>query len=385
MTGEKAFRFEQYRLGADPELFLINSSDATIVPADKYLPRKPTSYERSRDVFFDGMRAEINPAATRCREDLVGNIRRCLKKLYGDFLVGKSVDVSMKPGSFVCEKTIESAHRDAKMFGCDPDRDAYRECLNSVTVDAKKHTFRYNGGHIHIGKLQLYSGYRWGVDKKKTNLFNMPLFKKRLTTVKLLDIILGNTSVMLDRFALSKQRRELYGRAGSYREPEHGLEYRVLSNFWLIHPALSSLVFGLARLAPLIVANGREKKFFDAVDEKNVVKAINENDFELAKENFLAIKPLMLDIAKDQQYRYPITHNTMPKFEFIINNGIKNIFGFDIRKNWKINGEYHPHLMGFSQVCGWSIGRRKSFRDFMSTYKHGENNIGDEPEILDKL
>ena len=45
------------------------------------------------------------------------------------------------------------------------------------------------------------------------------------------------------------KRRELYGKAGAYRVKPYGVEYRVLSNFWLKSPALMQWVYDNTILA----------------------------------------------------------------------------------------------------------------------------------------
>jgi len=48
--------------------------------------------------------------------------------------------------------------------------------------------------------------------------------------IKALDAYLGLPSVLFEKDGM---RRTLYGKAGAYRPTPYGVEYRVLSNFWL--------------------------------------------------------------------------------------------------------------------------------------------------------
>ena len=75
------------------------------------------------------------------------------------------------------------------------------------------------------------------------------LHEDPLLAVKILDIVVGNTCVIMDRAPSQVERRKVYGRAGEYRLPAHGIEYRTLSNFWLRSYQLTHLVFSLARFA----------------------------------------------------------------------------------------------------------------------------------------
>lgn len=66
-------------------------------------------------------------------------------------------------------------------------------------------------GHIHIG-------------------YNDPNIDTNMRIIQVLDLFLGVPSVILDKDTL---RRELYGKAGEFRHKYYGVEYRVLSNFWI--------------------------------------------------------------------------------------------------------------------------------------------------------
>jgi len=68
-------------------------------------------------------------------------------------------------------------------------------------------------------------------------------------TVKAMDAIVGVSMVALLRGLEDERRRHFYGRAGEYREPPHGLEYRVPSSTVLCHPVVTYLCFDLARRA----------------------------------------------------------------------------------------------------------------------------------------
>jgi len=60
------------------------------------------------------------------------------------------------------------------------------------------------------------------------------------TLVKQLDCYLGLPSVVWDRDA---KRRQMYGAAGAFRPKPYGVEYRVLSNAWLLNEKRMRFVF----------------------------------------------------------------------------------------------------------------------------------------------
>ena len=168
-------------------------------------------------------------------------------------------------------------------FGCMPSKAVYDKGANLAEVDPLEYRYRSAGGHIHIG-----DGY------KPIPGFAELIKKNPNDFVKILDIIVGNTCVLFDRSPENKRRRKLYGRAGEYRLPKHGIEYRTPSNFWLQNYILMSMVFGLTRLAVDIARDDfTRNSFINAVDLGLIQKAINENDFKLALANYKTIIPLL--------------------------------------------------------------------------------------------
>jgi hypothetical protein len=180
--------------------------------------------------------------------------------------------------------------------------------------------------------------------------------------VKMLDIICGNTCVLIDRDEGNKIRRKLYGRAGEYRLPKHGLEYRTLSNFWLEAYPLMSFAFGMARLAVQLMSHEPEKvdayfkAFTEAVDMADIEKAINENDFDLAYSNFKKIEPLLLQVCAVQDH-CPINRGNMAQFHYFVNRvktlGIKHYFPQDPITHWTAQA---PTLLPSTRI---------GFHDFM--------------------
>jgi len=101
-----------------------------------------------------------------------------------------------------------------------------------------------------------------------------------------MDIVAGNTCVLVDRDESNAKRRVIYGRAGEYRIKKYGIEYRVLSNFWLKGYVLWSMATALLRNAVGIYRAGLADELISKFDIKKVRDAINNNDKHLALENF---------------------------------------------------------------------------------------------------
>jgi hypothetical protein len=98
----------------------------------------------------------------------------------------------------------------------------------------------------------------------------------------MLDATIGVMSVLLFRNPEEKQRREFYGRAGEYRLPPHGLEYRVLSNAWLCDNNTATMVCKIALTLVKIALLPENSAFNWIANEEEVREAINNNDTELA-------------------------------------------------------------------------------------------------------
>jgi hypothetical protein len=156
-------------------------------------------------------------------------------------------------------------------FGCTPSKSVYGEKFPDV--DATTIPFRSAGGHLH---------------------FSMP-HTHVTAAVKELDRILGVICVSLFQYYDDPRRRLLYGRAGEYRLPKYGMEYRTLSNAWLIHPATAHFVYEIGRRCIGLSYKGGWGYW--KTDEDEVRKCINECDVSLShkilNENKDALKLLV--------------------------------------------------------------------------------------------
>lgn len=312
MVKANKIRIHSINLGTDPEFFFRNKDG--IVESTKALAMMPDrTYESwqgrgvisfNKDCFNmivpDGVQVEIHPHASHCRELLAGSIHSLLCKL--NYAINNYYNEEKEPLDLaldfsqvikLTQKQLDDMSPEAKRFGCSPSLNVDRDLNGVISVDPAKYLYRSAGGHIHLGNEQL-------IKMHNTKYIDM--------AVATLDLVLGNLCVILDRDPMQVERRKVYGRAGEYRKPPHGLEYRVLSNFWMKNYVLFSLVFGTARFAADIAItifedeerNGKESEFsklFDLVDRKDVVEAINNNDRELALKNFYKIKNYLVRIA----------------------------------------------------------------------------------------
>lgn len=271
-------------IGSDPEFFVKNKNNIlNAIPVIKnsvYNRKKINGYE----FYYDNVLAEctIKPASNA--DEFENNIEECFN-IYSKII--SPYKLSTCTGYKFEKRQLQSF--EAKLAGCNPDNCVYE--MEMKTPEGTilengnwifKDTIRCAGGHIHIGNEML------------TN-------EKALICVRLCDLFLGISSVVLDKSKGSLLRKELYGKPGRYRYTSYGIEYRTLSNFWLTSRKLIRLVFDLSTNICEMIADHRYKAIMDVDKEslekrdlKNIIvpkydqiklfRCIVENDIALAKE-----------------------------------------------------------------------------------------------------
>lgn len=239
--------------GSDPEMFILK--DGKVVPSVFIIP------EDDQAVTRDGFQVELHPGVNNCREVAGSNIARCLMQAR-DYARGIGAELSFGVGVRIDDETWKKSPISLRRFGCNPTENSYGDKKRRVT--GMRERFRAGGGHIHVG---LYPNLKGGDYNKM---------------VMLMDIFAGNTMVILDQDESNIERRKNYGRAGEFRPKPYGLEYRVLSNFWLRHYTLWSMASGLVRNALGLMAAGLGDELISRFDMNKVREAINNNDKELA-------------------------------------------------------------------------------------------------------
>lgn len=347
--------FKPY-LGCDPEFFF--KVDGKVVGSELVIPKdglRPLDTERGaiagRSVgdstagqtvtkfIIDGVQAELNPRPNTCRANLANEIAACFRMLKKRLdAEGKGVKCDFSPAIVIDPAELKKLDEANQKFGCTPSLNAHGDTsVNFEKIDPLTNMNRSAGGHIHIG-AQAHPQILKKVKEAPHELVNM------------LDIIVGNTCVLIDRDPSNIERRKMYGRAGEYRLPAHGLEYRTLSNFWLRHYNLMSMVFGLVRLAVELSCDQTNGKvfyetFMQAVDIKEVQQAINENDFDLAYKNFKAIEHLIIEVVGSRGAQYAFDKNTAREFNYFVNTcqdkGLDHWFKDDPLEHWTTLPECH--------------------------------------------
>lgn len=301
--------------GTDPEGFF--EQNGKIIGSEKVIPRGGLLGRSVKPaVVLDGVQFEMNPPA-RNGINLLGTeisgafelLSRQLRKVDGVKLCWKGlVDVD--------RAELDSLSKETRILGCEPSKNAYGD--RPITIDGATYTKRSAGGHLHFG----LSPFLWA--RREPNF------------VPVLDIIVGNTCVLLDRDPGAAERRENYGRAGEYRLPKYGLEYRTLSNFWVRNYSLMHFVFGMAQLAASIVQDGLLNDLAKVVDVDKIVRAIDTNDWSLAMGNFENVCGFL---SKNLPERgFPLNPNNINSFldfcETVYTTGIERFFPEDPMTHW---------------------------------------------------
>ena len=360
----RLYQFKPY-MGCDPEFFF--KVDNNIVGAELFIPKEGIKNNLTRlgglhtalkgtetKFIIDGVQVELNPKPDTCRANLANEISVAFKTLKAELTKqGTKVQCDFSR-SITIEKTdLDKLDANNQKFGCMPSLNSHKDTECKLTkVDPLVYRQRSAGGHIHIGFD--------GQPNLKTAITENPD-----EMVDMLDIICGNTMVLIDRDPGNKARRELYGRAGEYRLPKHGIEYRTLSNFWLTHYYLMSFAFGMARLAVNLCAEPILKKryieeFKSKVDMKEIQDAINNNDFDLAYSNFKKIEPLLMEVLPEYGEDNGINTKNMPQFHYFVRtvneHGLSYWLTEDPVEHWCNLPEAHPD--GFCHFLGNQVDKK---------------------------
>lgn len=280
----------RFRLGSDPELFLRDRqtkklrSAIPIIKEGKQEPRR-LGKQGFNAVLHDNVLIEFNTDPADDCDSFVKNIGAVLKKI--DKIVhSNGVELHLQASAeFPLE---ELADEEARVFGCDPDYDAYRVAMNTIPTEAAQSLFRSAGGHLHIGTHE--------EDEELTELLNDPYGKLRV--VKALDVFVGLPSVFLDKDPTAAARRSLYGKAGAHRPKEYGVEYRACSAWWLTSPKHTELVY---RLSAAALSTALDEEQFEALieaigGEERLQEVINESQVDSARSIFEEhLRPLLAE------------------------------------------------------------------------------------------
>lgn len=244
-------------IGADPELFLINPDNNTLVSAiDKFGGTKdipvPLGIGDGYNVLEDNVMVEFNIPPAFTADRFVEHIQKSLNKIEQK-ANAMGYDLSTLASGHFSLSELEDWR--SWVFGCDPDYNAYTQKKNPSPSVESDPEFRTCGGHVHVGVEELKEAP----------------FEEVCRAVAFCDLHLGIPSMYFDK---DTKRRERYGKAGAFRVKPYGFEYRTLSNFWIFHTDLIKWVYYATQQAVKHYRSGFDlTPYYD-----DLQKAINEND-----------------------------------------------------------------------------------------------------------
>lgn len=242
-------------VGADPEVFFERDGEIIsvegLIGGTKASPKPITNYGHS--IQEDNVMAEFNVPPSSTSQEFVDNIEYV--KDYLEIAAGlHDAKLNFSASARLDKKYLKT--KQARQFGCEPDWNLY---LRDENCKPKSNTtLRTCGGHIHVG-------------------YDVPNQVTSLNLIRAMDATLGLKSLFIDT---DDQRRQMYGKAGSFRFKPFGIEYRTLSNFWIATPELIKWAFDETVNAVNLVNEGFIPEIVHLSTE--IESAINNNDRDLA-------------------------------------------------------------------------------------------------------
>lgn len=359
--------------GCDPEIF-VEHEDGTVFPAWEFMPTEEEARKTTKEwlgkrwdyktgngntaqlvptwdspqenqcpkavpAYWDGVQAEFAPWAKGCLETLHDSTRIGLKTVL-DAARAKDPKAKLTLKSVVELPEVILRDTDDKFiqFRCTPSYNVYNDAGEGVP-DARTYKYRCAGGHIHVGYKRTFTAP--GIEQ----------------IVRGLDGVLGVAGVCLAAGIDNPERRHTYGRAGEFRLPIHGLEYRVLSNFWLSHPAIAMLVFEIARATVRLSESGLFNLCWVAREEETR-EVINNCDVDGARNIIRRNAGVLMGMLHGIWGRRVVSdiekvHRTLRENALTaILEGIGTMIDpYDIEKNWRLNTDWKPHCR--SKGASW--------------------------------
>jgi hypothetical protein len=302
-----------FTFGSDPEFFLFQKGKfKSAIPV---LPNKESPiYKDGCAFYYDNVLAEAQVKPASSKAEAVENIGNCIRLL----------SEIVEPYKLVLQSAqnfpdSELKDEDARTAGCMPEWSVYT--LEQILPPKEVITttgFRTAGGHVHLGESPVLAN---GL--------------QILNVVRMLDLFLGVPSVLLDRDKTARARREIYGHAGTHRVPDHGLEYRPLSNYWLASPALVELVYDICGFTLNFVENRLHERYW-CIDEN----MLDEDDPSLAHRCFGYDKDMLQKCINTCDKKLAgmfmlIVENHMPRHIIERIEDFQNR-DFDLYKDWDL-------------------------------------------------
>lgn len=311
-------------IGSDPEVF-VEDDKGMCIPAFEFLDDKEgksrtrAGSQGGKKMYWDGFQAEFETQAQSCLAYHCDSIYRGLGGVYDAAKkYNKKAKLSIKNVMDVPYNVLQEAEEKYVALGCMPSLNIYG--LEGKIAPPRELPFRSAGGHIHFG-----------ISKQSPEMVS--------EIVKSLDAILGVSCVSLFASFDNPVRREFYGLPGEHRLPKHGLEYRALSNAMLSAPAITNIVFDLARKA-LILGQKNLRKHWQASEEETI-DIMKYCDVARARKVMEKNKDMLVSLLKAA---YPTGKAAETAYN-VFYNGLESAVKEpeNIIKNWHLDGGWLEH------------------------------------------
>lgn len=323
--------------GSDPEIFVIKGGgeQKSLLPAFRFLPTQKVAQEahpQKLDFSFhttnpayayrDGFAAECFVQPVSCHGYFVDFLRKALLKVRDAAQnFDRTAKLTIKNTVTIPKSVMESIEDEDAALGCMPSLNAYGD-QPDLPTDGRKFLQRFVGGHVHLGIA---------ADVAEKDAENI---------VKGCDIIAGIPAVAIFASIDTPARRKYYGRAGEYRLPKHGIEYRTLSNAWLAAPEVAHLMLNLVRCGAKVGKHGFLK--YMNITEDKAREIINSCDVQEARKYVMGNLPIFTTLLTGDGS----TSGTDDRgFKAIIEGGVEAVIPtFDnLDLNWKLDSNWANH------------------------------------------
>jgi hypothetical protein len=259
-------------VGTDPEFFLKDKESGKLVSAIPFVKGtkdEPETLPSGGTVQQDNVALEFATPPAVDTNDFVEKIRSAFNDIMN--FLPNVCELVVTPSAVFDNDQLEDER--AQQFGCDRDYNAWTISENPKPSHPNKN-FRSCGAHIHIGHVP-----------GDGNEFLLNPYGK-IETIRGMDTFHGLASVRLDKSVESIERRKLYGSAGCHRPTDYGVEYRVLSNFWMKSPELVMLMDNLTQDVLRVIRGEQLDSIIDSIGDREIQNIINQGNVEEAENLF---------------------------------------------------------------------------------------------------
>lgn len=224
------------KIGTDPELFLYSPLYGKYVPVcglvggTKEEPIPINEENKGYSLQEDNVALEFTIPPATTKTEFINSI---------NFVKNYITETILKPLELIPHYVASARFNEddlsnpaAQHMGCSKSYDAWS--FEEHQVDRSDYTLRTTGMHIHVG-------------------YDNPNDQTSIDIIRAMDLFLGVPSVLIDP---DNERRKMYGKAGDFRMKKYGVEYRVLSSYFIQNDQLIGWVYDQTQAAINFVNQG---------------------------------------------------------------------------------------------------------------------------------